>query len=160
MNKITTHRHAAGGRMSPTYQSWTHMKDRCTNPNFNHYHRYGGRGISFDPLWVTFEAFLADMGERPAGTTLDRRDNDGMYCKDNCQWATRGQQANNRSSNRMVTLGGDTRNLTQWASHYGINRDVVKRREARGWSVKRSLTTPQMPSGRPRSLMPSVGSVA
>ena len=126
------------------------MKSRCTNPNFNQYQRYGGRGITFDPRWATFENFLADMGERPTGTSLDRIDNSGPYGKANCRWATREQQANNRSSNRKVTIQGETRTLAQWARHFGINQATVKDRVERGWPLGRALKLPKQPPGRPR----------
>jgi hypothetical protein len=72
------------------------MRDRCHNPNHFAFHHYGGRGITHDPRWEDFAAFLEDMGERPEGLTLDRIDPDGNYCKSNCRWATRYQQTHNR----------------------------------------------------------------
>lgn len=81
---------------TPTYSTWASMVQRCTNPNRHNYPYYGGRGITFCKEWASFDAFLRDMGERPAGLTLDRIDVDGMYCPSNCRWSTRKEQAQNR----------------------------------------------------------------
>lgn len=84
-------------KSSRTYESWCHMKDRCGNPRNHAYAYYGGRGISVCDRWQTsFEAFVADLGERPLGLSLDRIDNDGNYEPGNCRWATPSEQNNNR----------------------------------------------------------------
>lgn len=89
------HGHSERHNSSATYNSWRGMIERCTNPKQPHYRHYGGRGIKFCPQWATFENFLADMGERPEGKTLDRINVDGNYEPSNCRWATTTEQALN-----------------------------------------------------------------
>lgn len=88
-------------RKDPTYRSWCAMRTRCTNPKQPGWKRYGGRGITFCARWDSFDNFFADMGPRPEGTTLDRRDNDGNYEPSNCRWATKDVQSRSLLRDRV-----------------------------------------------------------
>lgn len=92
------------GTKDPTYGTWYSMRQRCRNPNNHKYKYYGGRGITVCKRWDAFLDFLADMGERPAGRTLDRIDPDGNYEPGNCRWATpREQRLNQRKQLKQLT---------------------------------------------------------
>lgn len=94
--KKVQHGHSVGGKLSRTYTTWAQMKQRCNNPNKPEYKYYGGRGITVCAEWNDFASFLRDMGERPAGTELERIDNDAGYCLENCRWATHEENSRNR----------------------------------------------------------------
>lgn len=132
-----------GMRQSPTYKAWAAMKTWCSNPNQDFYHRYGGRGITVCERWLhSFENFLADMGEKPEGMTLERKNSDGYYEPSNCVWATPKEQANNTSRNHYVEWRGETKTLVQWAEEIGLTQDALRNRLKRGWPVEKALTQP------------------
>lgn len=89
------------------YTTWLQMKVRCNNPNNPRYKNYGGRGIRVCIRWkVSFRMFLKDMGERPVGKTIDRKNNNGNYTKNNCWWADRWEQALNRPETKHILYQG------------------------------------------------------
>lgn len=90
------HGHSSRGHTTPTYRTWDHMKQRCQNPKHERFKDWGGRGIAVCERWLKFENFLADMGERPEGMTIERMDNDKGYEPGNCKWATSAEQSANK----------------------------------------------------------------
>lgn len=134
-------KHGASKRKqkTPTYECWCGMRKRCTDPKSKSWPDYGGRGIGFCDRWLSFENFLADMGDRPSGRTLERKDNDGHYCKENCVWASRKEQNRNTRRNRFLTSNGKTQTLSAWAEDLGVNHTTILRRLKGGWSVDRAV---------------------
>lgn len=120
-----------GGAGTKIHGIWKAMKQRCENPKNPRWHSYGGRGIAVCERWQKFENFLADMGERPEGKTLDRRDNDKGYSPDNCRWATREEQNSNLSSNRWIEWNGIRDTLSGWARRCQCDPSTVSERLAK-----------------------------
>ena len=114
-----------GMKGTPTYVSWCAMRNRCNNPNAPDYHRYGGRGLRVCRRWDRFENFLADMGVRPPGLTLERKRNHQGYTPGNCVWATKKAQACNRRSARIITWDGVTLSLSEWAEREHVTRGAI-----------------------------------
>lgn len=139
-NGRSTRTHGYTG--TPTFKSWDCMRQRCNNPQDDHYPNYGLRGITVCDRWQSFVAFLEDMGERPVGHTIDRIDNDGNYEPGNCRWATPKEQARNRSNNVMLTYLGVTCCIGEWSQRIGISSSAIHQRIRRGWSVTDTLTIP------------------
>ena len=114
---------------SPIYKSWANMKTRCNNSNYNQYHRYGGRGITYCDKWKTFKGFYEDMGsDFKIGSQLDRVDNNGNYCKENCKWSTPTEQCNNRHTNKFITYNNKTQTLEQWIQELNLKSSTVRQR--------------------------------
>jgi len=125
---------------TPEYGTWVRMIRRCTDPNLKHYKDYGGRGISVCERWRVLDNFLADVGVRPKGTSLDRINNDGNYEPENCRWATHTDQMRNKRSNVLISLNGKTQCVAVWAKELGILDDTIRWRLKRGWPADRVLS--------------------
>lgn len=146
MNKV--HGHTTHSGTSPTYKSWHMMKQRCNNPNYNQFKDYGGRGIQVCERWLTFENFLADMGVRPPGMSLDRKEQNGHYEPGNCRWASRSDQQRNRRTNRVLELDGRAMLITDWAKELDLTVQALIGRINRGWPLEQALTMPAEQRGR------------
>lgn len=119
---------------------WRHMWQRCENENYPSYARYGGRGIVVCERWRSFGLFLADMGNKPSPQhTIDRIDNNGPYAPENCHWATKRQQSNNRRDNRLLTYQGKTQTLTEWARERQLLSQTIGIRLQRGATIEQAL---------------------
>lgn len=138
----TKHGNRRRGSTSPAYVSWQAMIQRCGDPSREAFSGYGGVGVTVCDRWRSFPAFLEDMGERPAGTTIDRIDGSLGYQPGNCRWATAVEQANNKRTNRQITMNGETRSLAQWAVTTGIAESCLRKRiDKLGWGIERALST-------------------
>jgi len=107
-----------------TGTSWRCMKSGCGSQRKS----YGGKGIKYPKRWESFDCFVRDMGIRPEGKTLNRKDNSKNYSKKNCNWATWEEQANNRGNNVQIKFKGKTQNTLAWAKELGINRTTIEER--------------------------------
>lgn len=137
------------------YKAWAEMRRRCENPKSHAWADYGGRGIAVCERWRLFENFLADMGERPLGASLDRIDNDKGYEPGNCRWATKQQQARNKRSNARHVAFGEAKTCAEWVQDPRCAvtaEDSLKSRILRGWSVERAITEPPADRGQLRLL--------
>lgn len=138
----TKHGHAKRGASTATHRSWMAMRERVLNPNQNHWHRYGGRGITFVDRWNIYENFLADMGEKPANKTLDRIDNDKGYSKENCRWASKAEQIYNKSNTLRVEWNGQSLTIPELAAVVAVPESNIRDRLKKGWTVERAATIP------------------
>lgn len=121
------------------------MLQRCENPNCSCYHDYGGRGITVCVEWhdpVVFIKWALASGWQK-GLTIDRTDNNGNYKPDNCRWITRKEQQRNRRDNRLITFGGKTQTMVEWAEELNIPYGVLESRINKyHWPIERALTEP------------------
>lgn len=129
---------------TPEYNSWRGMVERCESPNHHQYADYGGRGITVYDRWrKSFMAFYEDMGSRPKGYTIERKDNSKGYEPGNCEWVSRSANCRNKRNNHLLTCDGVTKPLCEWCEETGLNYvTILSRINRSGWSVKKALTTP------------------
>ena len=136
---VSTVNKSHGMTGSRTYRIWCSMRARCDYPSAGKaYANYGGRGIAYDSSWRHFETFLVDMGECPSEHhSIDRIDNNGSYCKENCRWATTGEQARNTSRSVLLSTADGIKVARDIAVENGIKIETFKKRlYVYGWSVE------------------------
>ena len=138
--------HATHGMTgSRLYRIWKGMKDRCLNPNSKYKKRYHDRGIGVCDEWtrdfINFYEWAMKNGYEDT-LTLDRIDNDGNYCPENCRWATAKEQSNNRNNNVFLEFDGENRTISEWGEKLGIKEGTIRARMGRGWNVEKTLSTP------------------
>lgn len=123
--RLRKHGITAGGKPR-TFTIWSGMKARCLNPKSVSYQNYGGRGIGICPEWMEFRTFheWAMSNGYADGLQLDRIDNDGDYCPENCRWVTRSQNQRNTRRARLITLNGRTQTATEWIRELGVSRSA------------------------------------
>lgn len=130
---------------SKLYSVWLNMRSRCLNPNNKNYKHYGARGISVCKEWENFMSFKtwAISNGFSENLTIDRIDNDGDYCPQNCRWITQKEQMRNTRSNHLLTYNGQTKTIAEWSEITGIKYHTLKRRiNQYGYSVEKALTMP------------------
>jgi len=140
------YKHGEGnpGEHTAEYDIWRSMRQRCSDVGCPRYEQYGARGIRVCERWNDYANFIADMGRRPPEkASIDRIDNSGDYTPENCRWATAKEQANNRSSNKIVEFNGERMTVSQWSSKIGIGYSALVKRLSKGWSPQKALTTPK-----------------
>lgn len=125
------------------YAIWCGIKSRCDVPSNKAYKNYGGRGITYCEKWKTFEGFYEDMNESyKSWLTIDRINNDGNYCKENCRWVDSFTQASNTRKNKYVEYEGETYTVSQLARKFGMKPQTLNKRLVLKWSIEKSLNTP------------------
>ena len=127
------------------FKIWTQMRNRCNNPNNYHYFLYGGRGITVCDEWEqdynSFKTWSLEHGYDET-LTIDRINNNGNYCPENCRWVSYKEQGNNRRTNKCLSYNNETHTLTEWAAITGINFATLQSRIKMNWDVEKVLTTP------------------
>jgi len=148
----TLHGGRKDGKYTPEYRVWSGMKNRCNNPNSEHWLSYGGRGINICDRWVnSFENFLEDMGKKPFKTAqIDRINNDLGYFKENCKWSTPKENSRNKRDSVYILHNGVTLHVKDWQDNIGIASTTIKARIKTGWTIDKAMTIPARPYSRQR----------
>ena len=131
-------------REKQTYQSWSDMRSRCKNRQHARYHNYGGAGIKVCDRWDSFELFKKDMGLKPEGLSLGRKDKREGYNPKNCEWMSYKANNFNKRDTTRLTYAGRTQSIDEWAQEIGIPRSTLSNRiHIFKWPVELALTAPK-----------------
>lgn len=137
------------------YNCYHGIKQRCLNPSYKDFYNYGGRGIKMCDRWLGrdgFKHFVEDMGSKPTDEhetngrskwSIDRIDPNGDYCPENCRWADRLTQANNKRNNIIITINEKSHTFAEWCKITGINENTARTRYHRGWDKSRLFDLPK-----------------
>lgn len=141
-NELTSLRRKTHGMSkTPIYFVWQSMKRRCCDPNDKSYKNYGGRGIKVCDRWLSsFQNFYEDIGEGyRKGLSIERIDNDGNYCLENCKWIPLLEQSRNKRSTRMIEHEGIVLNVTQWEKKFGFKLDFINSKLRQGLTFEQII---------------------
>lgn len=140
--KIRQRNYRHGMAKTRIYNIWLRMRQRCSDDKCLEYNLYGGRGITVCNEWMDFEQFhnWAISNGYKENLTIDRIDVNGNYEADNCRWATRLQQANNKSTNHVIEYNGESKTLAEWSRETGIGSSLIRWRLKQGWDLKDVFT--------------------
>ena len=145
------HGHDADGKQTRTYKAWVNMRSRVNGATPSFQRNYADRGIFVCDRWLTFENFLEDMGEAPIGLSLERIDNDGPYCLDNCCWATPKEQTINRRITHFVFVDGSKFCLKDACKILNLNYPTIYSRVQHGMLPQEAIERPIAPRNWLRS---------
>lgn len=139
----TLRKYSRNVRNDPEYVVWKGLRARVLNPKHTSFHRYGGRGLSIDPLFDNYEVFLAELGRRPSAKHwVERKDNAKGYVSGNLVWALPREQCRNTRRNKLITLEGVTKSLVEWCEIMNLPYSTIRSRLSDGWGDTEALTTP------------------
>lgn len=147
---VGKHKRTHGATETREFKTWVSMRQRCENERHKSYKDYGARGIKVCARWQAFANFLADMGPKPAGASLDRIDNERGYAPENCRWTDMRTQSNNRRSSLTLTINGVTKTYAQWEHDACLRPGTVSVRLNQGWQDS-DVLLPSMRKGGTRT---------
>lgn len=144
VSKLNNTKH--GKRYTRIYRIWLSMKNRCSNSKDKYWNDYGGKGIRVCESWkndfMRFYEWSINNGYSD-NLTIDRIDVNGMYCPENCRWATNKEQQNNKTTNHYITYNGETKTMMQWAEELNIKYTTLRARiNSYKWSIEKAFNEP------------------